>query len=168
VKAHGEEHGGTPGATLSAPFWFFHSKLIVSSELMDDHETIRVPELQAATVFREHALRELRALARVFAGARDRDGAKPRGDPWIALADPQTHRPSTQSRADSGCSGVFCRTLTRRLLAADRLQLPRCNTLSITHLLKDGMMNGLIYLIVFIYFSYLVMIMFILSFLGLR
>jgi hypothetical protein len=45
----------------------------------DDHEAVRVsrvPKLRAAAVFRKYALRELRAVAWVFAGLCDRDSAQ--------------------------------------------------------------------------------------------
>ena len=55
-----------------------------------DHATLRMPELRAAALFREHPLRELRAAARLSAGAGDRHGAARRATAdWRALADPK-------------------------------------------------------------------------------
>jgi hypothetical protein len=53
------------------------------------HEAIRVPELRTAALFREHALRELRAVARVLPDHETVTALKPHGNVWTALADPR-------------------------------------------------------------------------------
>jgi hypothetical protein len=55
---------------------------------MDVHETIRLPELRAAAVFREHPLREPRLSLGYFSDHDTLTALKPRGNIWIALADP--------------------------------------------------------------------------------
>jgi zinc-ribbon domain len=109
VKAHGEEYGRKwPKTRPVAEQGFLcplrqdrsrspighqrGARVIVSSELMDDHEAIRVPELRAAALFREHALRGL--VAQVFAGPRDGAGASAmRGSHWPTRA-ARTYCPS--------------------------------------------------------------------------